>query len=141
MGGLTRPRAQTRYRHSTFSLPTDMRNLLYYALMLLLGYAWYRFGQNRLRKGRRHENGEFTQGLMGPVGMLVAVTVSGYLGFAMLRALFRGEVPCVGKGCAGQVYTLAESAGPYWANLFFLAWCVLALGYAIYVTLRIWLRD
>ena len=55
--------------------------------------------------------------------------------------LARGEVPCVGKGCAGQIYTLAEQAGPYWANVFFLLWCVLAFGYALYVTLRIWLRP
>lgn len=47
----------------------------------------------------------------------------------------------IGKGCAGQIYTLAEHAGPYWANLFFLVWLVLALGYAMYVTVRIWTRP
>ena len=47
----------------------------------------------------------------------------------------------MGKGCAGQIYTLAEQAGPYWANVFFLLWCVLAFGYALYVTLKIWLRP
>ncbi|WP_369632912.1 MULTISPECIES: hypothetical protein [unclassified Variovorax] len=108
--------------------------------MLLLGYAWYRYGQKLLRKGYRDEKGELTQGLVGPVGFLLTAGVTCYLFFAMLRALVRGEVPCVGKGCVGQVYTLAAHAGDYWANLFFLAWCVLGLGYAMYVTLRIWFR-
>ena len=117
-----------------------MRAFLYYALMLLLGYAWYRYGQKLLRKGYRDEKGELTQGLVGPVGFLLTAGVTCYLFFAMLRALVRGEVPCVGKGCAGQVYTLAAHAGEYWANMFFIAWCVLGLGYAMYVTLRIWFR-
>ena len=43
-----------------------MRAFLYYALMLLLGYAWYRYGQKLLRKGYRDEKGELTQGLVGP---------------------------------------------------------------------------
>ena len=66
---------------------------------------------------------------------------AGYLWFALLRALVRGQVPGAGKGCAGQIYTLAEQAGPYWANVFFLAWCVVAFGYALYVTLKIWFRP
>jgi len=82
-----------------------MRAFLYYALMLLLGYAWYRYGQKLLRKGYRDEKGELTQGLVGPVGFLLTAGVTCYLFFAMLRALVRGEVPCVGKGCVGQVYT------------------------------------
>ena len=57
-----------------------------------------------------------------------------------LRALIRSEVSCLGKGCQTQVYTLAAHAGDYWANMFYLAWLVLALGYALYVTLKIWFR-
>ncbi|KQX87156.1 hypothetical protein [Variovorax sp. Root473] len=117
-----------------------MRSFIYYALMLLLGFAWYRFGQKLLRKGYRDENDELTPGVVGPFGFLLAGGVACYLFFAVLRALVRGEVPCVGKGCAGQVYTLAAHAGEYWANLFFLAWCVVGLGYALYVTLKIWFR-
>jgi len=117
-----------------------MRAALYYALMLLLGWAWYRFGQKQLRKGYRDENGEPTQGIVGPVGFLVIAGVACVLAFGLLRALWRGEVSCVGRACAGQLYTLAASAGDYWANVFFLAWMVLGLGYAMYVTLRIWFR-
>ena len=118
-----------------------MLTLLYYALMLLVGFIFYRHGQKLLRQGYRDRNGEPTQGMVGPVGFLVLGAVGCYLLFALLRALARGEVPCVGKGCAGQIYTLAEQAGPYWANVFFLLWCVLAFGYALYVTLKIWLRP
>lgn len=117
-----------------------MRPFLYYASMLLLGFAWYRFGQRLLRKGWRDEKGELTEGLAGPAGLLVAAVAACGLFFFALRALVRGEVSCVGKGCAGQIYTLAASPGDYWANVFFLLWCVLALGYAGYVTLRIWFR-
>ncbi|MDP9604864.1 hypothetical protein ABL840_28635 [Variovorax sp. NFACC27] len=117
-----------------------MRDLLYYSLMLLLGFAWYRFGQNLLRKGRRDENDELTKGFVGPVGLLVTGGVTCCLLFAVLRALVRGEVPCVGKACSGQVYTLAAHTGEYWANMFYLVWLLLALGYAMYVTLKIWFR-
>jgi hypothetical protein len=117
-----------------------MRDLLYYSVMLLLGYAWYRFGQNQLRKGYRDENDQRTEGFVGSVGFLMTAGMSCYLLFALLRALVRGEVPCVGKGCRSQIYTLAANAGEYWANMFFLLWIVLALGYALYVTARIWFR-
>jgi len=117
-----------------------MLTAIYYALMLLLGFAWYRLGQNLLRKGRWDENGERTEGVVGPVGLLMATGVACYLLFAFLRALVRGEVPCVGKACRMQVYTLAANAGEYWANMFFLAWMVLGLSYAVYVTLKIWFR-
>jgi len=117
-----------------------MRTFFYYALMLLLGFAWYRYGQKLLRQGYRDEKGELTQGVVGPVGFLMVAGVTCYLFFAMLRGLVRGEMSCVGKGCAGQVYTLAAHAGDYWANLFFVAWLVLALSYAMYVTLKIWFR-
>ena len=118
-----------------------MLTFLYYALMLLVGFVFYRHGQKLLRQEYRDRNGEPTQGMVGPVGFLVLGAVGCYLLFALLRALARGEVPCVGKGCAGQIYTLADQAGPYWANVFFLLWCVLAFGYALYVTLKIWLRP
>jgi hypothetical protein len=49
----------------------DMRTAIYYSLMLLLGFAWYKFGQNLLRKGRWDESGERTEGIVGPVGFLV----------------------------------------------------------------------
>ena len=117
-----------------------MRTALYYTLMLLLGFAWYKFGQNLLRKGYRDENDERVEGFVGPVGFLVAAGAGCYLVFALLRALFQREVPCIGKGCRMQVYTLASHAGDYWANVFFLAWIVLALGYALYVTQKIWFR-
>lgn len=117
-----------------------MRDFLYYSSLLLLGFAWYRFGQKQLRKEPFDENGAPTQGLVGPIGFLMTAGVAGYALFAVMRALVRGEVPCVGKGCAGQLYTLAAHAGAYWANLFFLVWLVLALGYALYVTLKIWFR-
>lgn len=134
--GSTSPPALAALHHQ----PT-MLTLLYYALMLLVGFVFYRHGQKLLRQGYRDRNGEPTQGMVGPVGFLVLGAVGCYLLFALLRALARGEVPCVGKGCAGQIYTLAEQAGPYWANVFFLLWCVLAFGYALYVTLKIWLRP
>jgi len=118
----------------------DMRTVIYYSLMLLLGFAWYKFGQNLLRKGRWSESGERTEGIVGPVGFLVTAGLGCYLLFALLRALVRAEVPCIGKACKMQVYTLATQAGEYWANVFFLTWIVLALGYAMYVTLRIWFR-
>ncbi|KIQ36200.1 hypothetical protein RT97_01920 [Variovorax paradoxus] len=118
-----------------------MRSALYYTLMLLLGFAWYKFGQNLLRKGYYDENGERTEGFVGPVGFLISAVVGSYLLFALLRALVRGEVPCVGKGgCKMQVYTLAANAGDYWANIFFLAWMVLGLAYALYVSFKIWFR-
>jgi len=118
----------------------DMRDFLYYSSLLLLGFAWYRFGQKQLRKAPFDENGAPTQGLVGPVGFLMSVGVGGAIVFFILRALVRGEVPCVGKGCAGQVYTLAAHASAYWANVLFLVWLALALGYALYVTLKIWFR-
>ncbi|PIF90675.1 hypothetical protein CLU86_1564 [Acidovorax sp. 62] len=119
----------------------DMLTFLYYALMLLVGFFFYRHGQKLLNQGHRDDKGEPTQGMVGPMGFLVLGAAGSYLLFALLRALARGEVPCVGKGCAGQIYTLAEQAGPYWANVFFLAWCVVAFGYALYVTLKIWFRP
>lgn len=118
----------------------DMRTAFYYLLMLLLGFAWYKFGQNLLRKERWDGNGERTEGLVGPLGLLVTAAVACYLLFAFLRGLVRGEVPCIGKACKMQVYTLAANAGDYWANMFFLAWMVLGLSYAVYVTLKIWFR-
>lgn len=117
-----------------------MRTALYYSLMLLLGYAWYKFGQNLLRKGHRDDNGQLTRGFVGPVGFLVAAAVTCGLLFALLRALFRAEVSCLGRACKVQVYTLAAHAGEYWANVFYLAWMVLGLGYAMYVTFKIWFR-
>ena len=118
-----------------------MRAAIYYSLMLLLGFACYRFGQNLLRKPRWNENGERTEGLVGPVGLLVITGMACYLLFAFLRALVRGEVPCVGKACRNQIYTLAANAGDYWANMFTLAWLLLGLSYAVYVTLKIWFRE
>lgn len=112
----------------------------YYALMLLLGYFWYRFGQNLLNKGLRDENDEFTKPPLGPISFLVVGGIACYLLFAAGRALLLREIPCVGKACANQIYTLAEHSGPYWANLFFVVWMVLGLGYAMYVTVKIWLR-
>ncbi|WP_295987878.1 hypothetical protein [uncultured Variovorax sp.] len=117
-----------------------MRDFLYYASLLLLGFAWYMFGQKLLRKGLRDENDQLTKGVVGPVGFLMAAGISCYLFFGMLRALVRGEVPCLGKGCTGQIYTLAANPGEFWANVFFMAWMVAALAYALYVTLRIWFR-
>jgi hypothetical protein len=117
-----------------------MLTFLYYALMLLVGYVWYRYGQKLLNQGLRDENDEFTKPPVGPVGFLVIGAVACYLLFAALRALVLREIPCVGKSCGGQIYTLAEHAGQYWANLFFVAWMVVALGYAMYVTVKIWLR-
>lgn len=117
-----------------------MRAAIFYVLMLLLGFAWYKFGQHLLRKGHRDANGELTQGFVGPVGFLVTAVVTCGLLFALLRALIRGEVPCVGRACKMQIYTLSAQAGDYWANVFYLAWMVLGLGYAMYVTFRIWFR-
>jgi hypothetical protein len=114
---------------------------LYYALMLGVGFFWYRHGQKLLNQGYRDKNGAPTQAPVGPLGFLLVLAVACYLLFALLRALARAQVHCVAKGCSGQIYTLAEHAGQYWANVFFLAWCVLALGYAVYVTLRIWFRP
>ena len=38
-----------------------MLTALYYALMLLVGYVWYRYGQKLLRQGPRDESGEYTK--------------------------------------------------------------------------------
>jgi len=114
---------------------------LCYTLMLLLGYAVYRYGQKQLAKGYRDENDEVTKPPLGPVGFVVCAAITGFLSFGLLRALARGEIERVGKGCRGQVYTLAEQAGQYWGNLFFLAWLVLFLAYALYVTFRMWSRG
>lgn len=118
-----------------------MRELLYYSLMLLLGLAWYRYGQTLLAKGFRDETGEPTQGVVGPIGFLVCAGVASYLLFAVLRALARGEIACAGRGCGSQVYTLAGQPGQFWANIFFLSWMVLAIGYGMYVTFKIWTRP
>lgn len=117
-----------------------MRDFLYYSLMLLLGFAWYRFGQSLLKKGNRDEKDELTKGFVGPVGFLVTAAIACYLFVSTLRALIRGEVPCLGKACSGQVYALATHAGEYWSNVFYMVWLVLALGYALYVTFKIWFR-
>jgi hypothetical protein len=118
-----------------------MLTALYYALMLVVSFFWYRYGQNLLRKGLRDENDEFTQPPVGPVGFLVVGAVACYLLFEALRALVLREIPCVGRSCRGQIYTMAEHPGQYGGNLFFVVWIVLALGYAMYVTLKIWFRK
>ena len=118
-----------------------MLSALYYALMLLIGYVWYRYGQKLLNQGLRDENDEFTKPPVGPIGFVVVAGITGYLAFAALRALVVREIPCVGKGCKNQIYTLAEHASQYWGNLFFVAWLVLALGYTLYVTVVIWRRG
>jgi hypothetical protein len=118
-----------------------MLTATYYALMLLLGYFWYRYGKKLLDQGLRDENDEFTKPPLGPVGFLLVAGVTCYLAFEALRALVLGKIPCVGKGCKSQIYTLAEHSGQYWANLFFVVWLVVALGYAMYVTIKIWNRG
>jgi hypothetical protein len=118
-----------------------MRDFLYYSLMLLLGIAWYMYGQRLLRKGHRDENDELNKGPLGPFGLVMTAVITCCLLFALLRAAIRREISCLGKACHGQLYTLAENAGDYWSNMFFLLWMVLGLGYAIYVTLRIWFRN
>ncbi len=115
--------------------------ILYYALMLLLGFAVYRYGQKQLNQGFRDENDVITKPPLGPVGFVVCAAVACFLSFGLLRALAKGQIECVGKGCSGQVYTLAEQAGQYWGNVFFLAWMVLFLAYALYVTFKMWSRD
>ncbi|MDR0213765.1 MAG: hypothetical protein LBJ15_07135 [Comamonas sp.] len=114
---------------------------LYYLLMLLLGFAWYKFGQNLIRKESRGESDLSTKGLVGPVGLLVTSAVAIYLLFALVRSLIRGEVSCIGKGCKVHAYTLATNAGDYWANIFYIAWMVFGLSYAVYVTIKIWYRQ
>ncbi|QSI31804.1 hypothetical protein GNX71_20355 [Variovorax sp. RKNM96] len=71
---------------------------------------------------------------------LVTAGLGCHLLFALLRALVQGEVLCIGETCKMQVYVLTTWAGECWAHVFFLTWIVLALGYAMYVTLRIWFR-
>ena len=44
-----------------------MLTALYYALMLLVGYVWYRYGQKLLNQGLRDENDEFTKPPLGKV--------------------------------------------------------------------------
>ena len=118
-----------------------MLTVVYYALMLLLGFVVYRHGQKLLKQGFRDENDQITKPPMGPVSFVVCGAVACVLLFGVLRALVQGQIECVGKGCAGQVYTLAENAGRFWGNVFFLVWCVLALGYGMYVSFRIWSKD
>lgn len=74
------------------------------------------------------------------MGLLVTTGVACYLLFEFVRGLIRGEVPCVGKACRMLVYILAADAADYCASMFFLAWVVLGLSYAAYVTLKIWFR-
>lgn len=114
---------------------------LYYVLMLALGYAVYRYGRKLLAQGLRDESGEIAKPPLGPVGFVVCAAIACFLGFGLLRALFQGQIECIGKGCRGQVYTLAEQAGQYWGNVFFLAWMVAFLAYALYVSFRIWTRG
>ncbi|MFH0130135.1 hypothetical protein ACGLHS_07980 [Variovorax sp. VaC1] len=118
-----------------------MRHVIYYALMLLLAFVCYRYGQNLLRKGPRDENGELVKGPLGPVGFLMCAGIACALLFFMLRALIRREIQCLGKGCQGQLYTMAANAAEYWSNMFFLLWMVVGLGYALYLTLKIWFRH
>ena len=118
-----------------------MLTFTYYALMLLVGYVWYQYGQKLIHQGPRGEDGEFTKPPVVPIGFLVVTGLACYLSYEALRALVLQEIPCIGKGCKGQLYTLAEHSGQYWANLFFVVWMVLALGYAVYVTIKIWMRD
>ncbi len=118
-----------------------MLTFTYYALMLLVGYFWYRHGQKLLNQGPRDENDEFTKPPVGPIGFLVVTGLACYLLYEALRAVVLLEIPCVGKGCKGQIYSVAEHSGQYWANLFFVVWMVLGLGYAMCVTIRIWTRD
>lgn len=115
-----------------------MLTILYYALMLLVGYVWFRYGQKLIQQGPRDKNDEITKPPLGPIGFLVVAGLTSYLAYEALRALVLQQIPCVGKSCKGQIYTLAEHAGPYWANLFFVAWLTLAMGYALYVTVKVW---
>ena len=73
--------------------PPDMLTFPYYALMLWVGLFFSRYGQKLLNQGHRDDKGEPTQGMVGPVGFLVMGAAAGYLWFALLRALARGEVP------------------------------------------------
>ena len=114
---------------------------LYYLLMLMLGFAWYKFGQNLIQKGYRDENDERAEGIVGPVGLIVISAADCYFLFAFVRALVRGEVSCIGKGCKAHVYTLVANTGDYWANMFYLVWMVFGLSYTVYVTVKIWLRN
>ena len=77
----------------------------------------------------------------GPFSFLVVAGIGCYLLYEALRAMVLRQIPCVGKGCAGQIYTLAEHADKYWANLFFVVWMVVALAYAMYVTFKLWTRP
>ena len=45
------------------------------------------------------------------------------------------------QGCKAHVYTLVANTGDYWANMFYLVWMVFGLSYAVYVTVKIWLRN
>lgn len=108
--------------------------------MLLVGYFWFRYGQKLLHQGMRDENDEFTKPPLGPFSFLFVAGLACYLLFEALRAVVLGKIPCVGKGCKSQIYTLAEHSSQYWANLFFVVWMVLAMGYAMYVTVKIWRR-
>ena len=119
----------------------SMLTALYYALMLLVGYVWYRYGQKLLRQGPRDDRGEYTKSPLGPFSFLVVAGIGCYLLYEALRAMVLRQIPCVGKGCAGQIYTLAEHADKYWANLFFVVWMVVALAYAMYVTFKLWTRP
>ena len=118
-----------------------MRHLIYYSLMLILGVFFYRYGQSLLRKGPRDENDELVKGPLGPIGLLMSAGIACALFFFLLRALVRREIQCLGKGCNGQLYTMAANTAEYWSNMFFLLWIVLALVYAIYVKLKIWFRH
>ena len=42
-----------------------MLTALYYALMLFVGYVWYRYGQKLLRQGPRDDSGDYTKAPLG----------------------------------------------------------------------------
>lgn len=114
-----------------------MRHVIYYSLMLILGFAFYNYGQNLLHKPSSDGSVERTKGVKGAFGLTVMAGVNFYLAFLMLRALALQEVECLGKGCNVQLYTLAANGAEYWSSMFYLLWMVLGLSYAMYVTLKI----
>jgi hypothetical protein len=118
-----------------------MRHVIYYSLMLILGFAFYKYGQNLLHKAPGDGSVERTKGVKGAFGLLVMAGVNFFLLFLMLRALALREVECLGKGCKEQLYTLAANAAEYWSSMFYLLWMVLGLSYAMYVTLKIRSRE
>ena len=115
-----------------------MLTFLYYALMLLVGFVFT--GTAKAAPPRVSGLQRRAPQAWWACGFLVLGAVGCYLLFALLRG-WRGRGALRGKGLCGADLHAGGTGRPVLGQRVFLLWCVLAFGYALYVTLRIWLRP